>query len=204
MIEKFLKEEEKQLDEKLKQFMSDDDEETYDSGYSRYLLDKLIGDHQYLTLQSTHNFRSSFYIQIISFLEYELKSICQFHHKKFNTNFSVNHLRGSNEIDKAKLYLSRTCQVNFNNLKPEWDFLLNAKEVRNILVHNQSQIELLEKRGKKVKGFLDSKNYFRFYQSNDSEKEGRFYITSSEANQDLLNNTRNFFVKLLEHELKIL
>lgn len=206
MIEKFLLQEQLRLEEKIKEFEVDKNKKL--PGYSDFLLTKLIEDHVSLSNLYTHNFRASFYIQIISFIEYELRNICEYHHVIKKTDFGIEDLKGSNDIDKAKIYLSKSANIKFKNLNPEWQFIQEAKEIRNLLVHHQSRVIIKNKRNERLKSVFQEKDYFEYHKfpSENSEgfEEGHFFICKSEANRRLIDSSKIFFTKLLESELKIL
>lgn len=207
MIEKFLSEEQTRLEQKIKNFGYDKNEN--EQGYSDYLLTQLLEGHVSLSKLYTHNFRASFFIQLISFIEYELRSICEYHHSVEKTDFGIQDLKGNNDMDKAKIYLSKSAKIDFNKLNPEWQFIQEAKEIRNILVHHQSRIILNNKTNIRLKKIFNERNYYEYYKIPNSDdgngfEEGHFLITNSAANRKLIANTKLFFTKLLEIELKIL
>lgn len=164
--------------------------------------------HRKLYLNSeifTFKFRSSLYIQIIGFIEYELKRICNFYKESNLINVSINDFKGNSEFEKAKKYLSKICGLDFNDLNPEWSYLLNAKEIRNILIHNQGEfVQNEDRKSKKVERFVRGKKYFEFQPSEtygdfDSEiysLDGNITITSKYANEELIENSRSLFYKI--------
>lgn len=209
MIEKFLTGEKRKLEsefEKLENAIEHD----YESGPLDFAIDGLAEEYHSVSKTFPHNFRASFFIQIIAFIEFELKEICEHHHKVCNTDFSIDDLRGSNEIEKAKLYLSNSCNVDINKLNPEWNFIQVAKEIRNLIVHQQGElIANGSKRTKKILKFISQKDYIKLDLKKivingelvDGEN-GTINICDKKANKELLDVTKTFFTRLLKSELK--
>lgn len=92
------------------------------------------------TIFYPQSFRTSFFIQLFSVLEHELKEICLNHHQENKTDFSIIDLKGNSEIEKAKLYLKKSCKINFEVLEPDWSYLEIMRKIRNRFVHNQGEI----------------------------------------------------------------
>ena len=76
-------------------------------------------------------FRNSLLVQIFSVYEIELKNICLYHHFVNKTNFSIRDLKGNSDIDKAKMYLQKSCQIDLKILNPELDFLDFIRKLRD-------------------------------------------------------------------------
>jgi hypothetical protein len=153
-----------------------------------------------------HNFRASFLIHIISFIEYELKKICDYDYTLYMRDISISDLKGNSGIEKAKIYLSKSCKVDFDNLNPEWDFINVCRLIRNNIVHEQGILNPLSNHGKQLNDFIEKNNYLKIRSENSSVKIGnltnQLIITSKVLNDNLLKFAEKFFEKLLIDELK--
>jgi hypothetical protein len=85
--------------------------EKYSKDYENHLNDSVIGEVYELEVEFINRFRSATIIQFYSFLEVELKSYCEKHSKEKFKEYSVNDLKGYNEIDKIKKYLRQYTQI---------------------------------------------------------------------------------------------
>jgi hypothetical protein len=149
-----------------------------------------------------HNFRASFLIQIVSFIEHELKDICEQYEFLKKTKYSINDLKGNNDIEKAKQYLAKSCNVNFANLNPEWQFIIMVKRIRNKIVHHQGFVKKIERDWKLFYDFNREKEFFRFSPKGEFVESPKLVISNRLLNDKLLKCTEQFFKKLLESELK--
>lgn len=121
------------------------------------------------------SFRTSFFIQIFSVLEHELKEICSIHHQKNKTNFSIDDLKGNSEIEKAKLYLKKACKINFGALDPEWSYLEIMRKIRNRYVHSQGEISQKHSDWKTIFTFLKkNKNQLGFRNAAEYLEDDKF------------------------------
>lgn len=207
LIEVFLKEKKAEIEDELEKIGAEivDPEDPYPD----LMYDAAMEEEMSISETFPHQFRASFYIQIISFIESWLRYICEHHVESNNSAFRLSDLKGSSDIDKAKLYLSRSLNLDFATLNPEWTFILRAKEVRNRLVHHQSTVRFdNSKLSMRLQEFIESKAYFSVEYRKVLEGErlvdsqdGQLTITSKEANDELLKATKSFFTKLLEDNL---
>ena len=156
-------------------------------------------------------YRWSLYIKTLGLVEYELKKVCNFHQKGKNENVSMSDFKGNSELDKSKKYLTKICNINFNSLNPEWNYLQNAKNIRNILAHSQGEfVQNSDSNAKKIMSFIHQKDYLEFLPNEiygDKEDyeyslDGSIVIKTEEGNQELLSVSFSFFTKLLENNLK--
>ena len=167
----------------------------------------MVSDHLIFYPQ---NFRTSFLVQIFSVLEHKLGEICQIHHKRYNTDFSIKDLKGNSDIDKAKLYLTKACKLDFKKLDPEWNFLENLRKIRNIIVHNKGSINAKHRNWKAIYNFIRSnKNILGFdkkienmtnnkFQSfHNDNKNYKIEIKGYSCIELFLKNIESFFEKLL-------
>ncbi|SDF95834.1 hypothetical protein SAMN05421827_102247 [Pedobacter terrae] len=178
-----------------------------DPEYESFLESELASEYMKLDYYFPHNFRASFLIQIFSFVEYELKQICNQHHYQFSTAVSISDLKGSSDLDKAKVYLSKICKIDFNRLQPEWSYLNSLRKIRNRLVHHQGTITHDDPDRKKLLSFISEnadvsiKEDLLLNKDFDGE-ELTIMITGRALNECFLEYAEIFFKKLLEEEGK--
>lgn len=155
------------------------------------------------------SFRSSFFIQIFSVLEYELKEISLIYHKQNNTDFSLYDLKGNSEIEKAKLYFKKACKIDFESFE-EWAYLDLMRKIRNRFVHSQGEINRKHGDWYKIFKFIeDNRNLLGFrncaeYLDKDKFKElfdddylFMLDIQSSDFNKKIIFILKDFLRKLL-------
>ena len=56
-------------------------------------------------------------------IENQLRTICELIEKYNFQKFSINNLKGFSDLEKAKTYLRKTIEIDFNSLNPEWNFI---------------------------------------------------------------------------------
>lgn len=121
------------------------------------------------------SFRTSFFIQIFSILEYELKEICSIHFEHHKIDFSMEDLKGNSEIEKAKLYLRKAGKIDFLEMNPEWEYLNIMRKIRNRFVHSQGEISQNHGDWKTIYGFINSnKNLLGFRNCAEYLEEYKF------------------------------
>jgi hypothetical protein len=151
-----------------------------------------------------HAFRSSFLIQIFSFIEFELKEICNHHHITLKTDVAISDFKGTSDLDKAKIYLTKICKIQINDLKPEWDYLLEIRKIRNVLVHYQGIIKPDQKERNQMLKFIANEDGVEIKeQPTDrrpdlSKEDLTIMVTGRKFNETLLANAEAFFKKLLD------
>jgi len=208
LIELFLKTElnnqQKKFDEsgildKIDQAKRENNHDLVD--YYEMVLDSKSEEYWDIKKHFPHNFRSAFLIQIFSFIEHKLKSICDQHHFRSNSDFKMKELKGSSDLDKAKLYLKKSCKVNFERLEPEWAFINLIRKIRNRLVHHQGIIYKTDNEYIEIKNYVEKNNFLEFKNNMEMNRD-EIIITTEELNEKLLNVVELFFKKLLT-ELKV-
>ena len=93
----------------------------------------------YLEYQYPDLFRKSLYTNIFSFVEKTLNSICVSYEERNNEKNSFRDMDG-NGIDRAKAYLTKVKGLDVGLIK-EWEQLKAFQKVRNLIVHNYSEIQ---------------------------------------------------------------
>lgn len=143
------------------------------------------------------NYRNAQIIQLYSFMEDILKKGCSRYANFKQTDYKVDDLKGNNDIDKIKIFLIKSAKVDFSKLNPEWMFIDNVRQVRNIIVHNNGIIKNNDPKGAGDKRF---KNVLKF-------SKGRFELKpylSSESKFKIVFDEPKFFKEIMENFEKLL
>ena len=155
------------------------------------------------------SFRTSFLTQIFTILEHNLSDLCEYHHFTYKTDFSIKDLKGSSDIDKCKLYLKKSCKIDFRKLDPEWNFIENVRKIRNVFVHSKGELTSKHRHwtsifhfvrsNKELIGFSECIEYMTksdFEEFHDDDILYHLEIEARNLNKELLNNIKSFFEKL--------
>ena len=143
-FEKFLEQEIQKIDQKQEIFktlntdvlLENNNEENYHK--QREIL---IENRYYFGTIFTSNFRSTFLGLIISNVENLLKMIC-YQYKELNGQiFCLDDLKGTGDIEKAKIYLHKVSKKNIGEID-KWKELNDYKFVRNKITHQNGKIPL--------------------------------------------------------------
>lgn len=141
-------------------------------------------------------FRKSIVIQIFSFLESELKSICNCHAESTESTYTVNDLKGYSDLDKIKKYLFNSMNIDLVKFD-QWKFINNLRIVRNKIVHEDSTIKINNGDYLTIKEF--STNYFLLNQLNPNSE---FYTIIFDNNfflDDCLNMVESFIQDVMKN-----
>lgn len=170
--------------------------------FVQYELDSLIDQFVDISLWIPHNFRQSLLTSIIGFIEYELRAICEIHHQKFNTQKSITQIKSNSDFEKAKKYLSKVAQIDFNKLNPEWGFIKTLIKIRNKFVHHQGLIDSKDKHKGEIEIFTEQYDFLEIetVESGDKNTQSvyRLIITGNGMNDKLIKDAENFFRKLID------
>jgi len=168
--------------------------------YLHHLIDSFAERHQEISRQFPHNFRASFLVQIISCIESELKKICNHYGNHHEQKFTVDDLKGSDDLEKCKTYLKLFSDIDFNDFNKEWQFIKQCKFLRNKIVHNDSKIK------------RDNKNLINFAKKSESIelinfhepffKNIEFVIIDNNLIDELLTVAKEFFNKFVTDGIK--
>ncbi|WP_366186330.1 hypothetical protein [Flavobacterium ovatum] len=180
---------------------------------------KLLNDKDLLNFSKTfhqeatfypQSFRTSFFIQMFSVLEYELKIICTTHSKINQKEFSIENLKGNSEIEKAKFYLKKAVNLNLNEIEPEWNYLDTMRKIRNRIVHGDGEINQKHRDWDRIYNFINlNKNLLGFRNSAEYLEKKEFEllydynsffkldIQNHDFNQQMILNLKQFFNKLI-------
>jgi len=174
-----------------------------EEGYAAHLDQQFAEQVTELSYYFPHSFRSSFLIQLFSFIEYELKEICNHHHHTRQTDIPLGELKGSSDLDKAKTYLTKVCKVDLNTLQPEWNYLLDMRRVRNLMVHHSGVIVPDHPDRKQLRAFIEKETGIEFKESvtprrpNLDKVDLTVMIAGRDFNDHLLLISEQLFKKLL-------
>lgn len=140
-------------------------------------------------------FRKSIVIQIFSFLESELKSICNSHAESTKSIYIVNDLKGYSDLDKIKKYLNNSMDIDLVKFD-QWKFINNLRMVRNKIVHENSTIKITNGDYASIKAF--SKNYFSLKSHNPNSE----FYTIIFDNHNFLEDCLSMVESLIQDVMK--
>lgn len=172
------------------------------SEYYHVLEDIFSEEHQKFSENFPHNLRASLLTQTYSLLEYHLNKICEFIEYSHKVSFGIKDINGSG-IDRSKLYLSKTNNINIGDYSPEWEFFKRIQKLRNVIIHvygefsgaNKSIVNIVQD---------DASLSVQRHESDfkdDSINEAKSYellIKDDDLNKRFLENIKTFFKKLSE------
>jgi hypothetical protein len=120
--------------------LSDSKNEDYEEDYLSVLEDTLSEEYHRFDTNFSSSFRTSVLVLTYSFLESKLNELCD---DVCETQDSSD-LKSSSNIDKSKIYLKKTCNIDFGILSPEWEFVNKVKLLRNSIVHSSGEFKLVD------------------------------------------------------------
>lgn len=85
-------------------------------------------------------FRQSLIIQLFSYVERDLKSICNSHSSSTESIYSIIDLKGSNDLDKIKKYMSKSMNIEIAKFSL-WPVINSLRILRNKIVHEDATIQ---------------------------------------------------------------
>lgn len=138
--------------------------------YSHFLMSEKHREISLISYDFPNGFRASFLTQLFSFLEFELRNVCDYHSNKHSHYFSISDLKGGSDIEKAKLYLKKAAKVDFDKLNPEWEFIKNIAIIRNLIIHHQGLISNQHQDFNKIHKFAEI-NSLKITKYNQSENQ---------------------------------
>lgn len=189
---------------------------TSDPEYYDHLVDSFSERWFEITTYYPNHFRASFFVQIFSMIEYELKKICDHYHKAKRTDFPVSDLKGSSDLDKASLFLKKTCKIDFTTLQDDWNKINLMRKIRNKIVHHQGKISKLDQDWNVIKDYVNKNlDAIEFKEDIDQQDDdGQPYyrdkpkfaftiiIKNKRINEEFLKTAESFFTNLLNNHLK--
>ena len=119
----------------------------------QYQLDEYFSEgHQIIESLYLKTFRYSIIVTIYSLLEISLNDLCHYLCNSKKLSLSLEELRGDG-IERAKLYLTKACSIDFPESNNEWNEILKLNKIRNCIVHAQGDI-LHDKSPQKLKNIV--------------------------------------------------
>lgn len=193
LVEKFLKKEKDRFERDFNDInVNSKAKKEFNNEYHKLFINSIIERLNLISRQYPHNFRASFLVQIISLVESELKNICEEVQSKEKQKFSVHEIKGSDDLDKCKKYLTRLINLNISEFNKEWKFIKNCKLIRNRIVHHNSNIKEDDKHLIDLASSDDSIELF-----NSEISDGKtFIITDRKLIDDLLIYSENLLVRI--------
>lgn len=101
-------------------------------------------------------FRQSLIIQLFSYVESDLKSICTANSSATESTYSITDLKGHNDLDKIKRYLSKSMNIEIATF-PLWPFINSLRILRNKIVHENAIIQTKDNDFKNLSTFAENR-----------------------------------------------
>jgi hypothetical protein len=98
------------------------------------------GEHQNYNVLYPSLFHSSMLVWLFSFFEGALNNICRSCENYLQLELGVNDISGKNTLDKRLKYISKVIKIDMSDLDNTWKILLEYYQVRNLIVHRNSNI----------------------------------------------------------------
>ena len=169
--------------------------ELKDSQNHDSFLHSTTSELQELEEEFIQRFRKSIVIQIFSYVESELKSICNAHYRSTKSIYAVNDLKGNSDLDKAKKYLTRSMGIEVGKYKL-WTFINNLRVLRNKIVHEDSTIQNTDSDIKTLTTF--SQNRFTLHSQNPTPEFYNITFNKQEFLIECLDNIEIFILDIIK------
>lgn len=167
-----------QLDLFLKQDIQEDPD-SEDFFKSFYYLD-------YIKIPS--HFYNSSIVSLYTFFETNLNTICEKIQMDVDLVIGLNDMAGSNIIQKARKFLSKFVNVEFEKkIDKEWIRITDFQKLRNLIVHQNSQVKNNSKEDHKV---LAQFNGIKL------EKDNSFFIINADLLLEFLSRIEAFIINV--------
>jgi len=95
--------------------------------------------------------RKSAFTNLFSYIEVLLIEVCNLF-RLTDSKLGVSDMRGQNEIDRARTYLSEVLQISFPSTSQEWQEIQKYRNLRNCIIHNDGKLN--ERLNSKKKSIL--------------------------------------------------
>lgn len=190
---------EKQYNEHIRKIETEKATEMLDPEYEAMMNDHFVDEYWLVDKVFLKNHRYSQIILIFSFMEIRLKRGCDLYRARYEKEYGINDLRGGGDMEKIKIFLSKSMNIKVNELQPYWGFLDNLRKIRNIIVHRNG---IVQRKAKEFRALeIYSKNRFTIKSNGDSEKciivLDRVYFLF-----EVLENISKLFLRIGELEKK--
>jgi len=185
IVENSFIDEDKKITQEFEELKKEKDKE-----YAEFKSESLIDDSYSLEFVSKQLFRHSTLISIYSFIEYQLKKICDSLDTKMFLPMKPKDFAGSG-VDKYSKYLLYVSSIDIKKDKKYfWEELERFKKIRNILVHESGVVKKTD---------IDINNYIKS-NSNLSLEHDKLFIKERYIT-DQINLAEEFF-NSLENDLE--
>lgn len=141
----------------------------------------LLTNHYEFEVEFRSKFRNSFVVQLYSFLESELRTYCINHYEQNNKEYSVNDIKGNNDIDKIKKYLKNSASKDLATNKLLWEFINDFRKLRNKITHSEGVISKNDNDYNSLLKF-SQKNFQLYPLTHNNNNEGKFIIVLDKPN----------------------
>lgn len=138
-------------------------------------------------------FYHSSVVSLYSLLETNLTEISEKIKKDIGLPIGINDLAGQNIIKKARAYMSKLALIDFEKIDKEWILLTNYQKLRNIIVHQNSQL-LTENEDRYITNFKN--NEHSKYMELDTVTN-IFYIKDKQLIENFLSVIEKFILDIL-------
>jgi len=133
-------------------------------------------------------FYHSSIVTLYSLLENNLSFLCIKIQADTNLVIGLNDLTGHNLLEKARSFLVKVANIDFENVDKEWIRISDFQKLRNLIVHNNSQIKDRDSFEKLLKKFNGIKTY---------ELQNDFHIIDIKLIREFLSVIENFINKII-------
>ena len=96
------------------------------------------------SLKLSSYFYHSSLVSLYSLLEKNLNQICDQVKKDVGFNIGLEDFAGQNIIKTSKVYLAKLVKIDFDKIDKEWIEITNYQKIRNLIVHQNSQLKSIE------------------------------------------------------------
>jgi len=99
----------------------------------------------YFDAEFPNRIRYYLIIQTQVVLEKHLKLLCKKLQSLYEMPFGIDDLKGTSDLEKGKIYISKLCGISFRDLEPHWNFLNDMRKLRNQIVHYNGHYTMHDK-----------------------------------------------------------
>jgi len=183
------------------------DKSEYSEEYLDHIQDSFIDNVFMFNDVYIKNYRNAQIIQLYSFFEDILKRGCDRFASYKQTDYRVDDLKGNNDIDKVKKFLNQSAKVDFSILNPEWSFIDNFRQVRNLIVHhkgiikNNDTINNSDRKFNNIKSF--SKGRFTLNEYASSKNRFEIVFDNPQFFKEIINNIESLLDKIGSKEMPL-
>ncbi|WP_426324366.1 hypothetical protein [Pedobacter sp. R-06] len=186
------------------------DHEDRSEEYQAFVLESLSERQYEFSVLYPHNFRSSFFIQLFSVFEHQIRKVSLQLAKSLNVEKKPLDKKGGCIVCKAREVLEKLCGIDFGALEESWKYLETMRKIRNVFVHHQGRISQRDYHWEEIKDYIAKNNDLISFKENiDEQEEGRSYydeiprhrftilIKNSDFNRLYLDSIEAFFTAIL-------